>query len=128
MTNNDIILQVKNLTVSFRAYAGKVQAVRNISFDLHRGETMAIVGESGSGKSVTTKAIMGILAGNAIIEGGEILYDGMDLTKLSESEFHNIRGKRIGLIFQDPLSALNPIMKIGKQITEVLRLSLHMSR
>lgn len=128
MTNNDIILQVKNLTVSFRAYAGKVQAVRNISFDLRRGETVAIVGESGSGKSVTTKAIMGILAGNAMIEGGEILYDGMDLTKVSESDFHNIRGKRIGLIFQDPLSALNPIMKIGKQITEVLRLSLHMNR
>jgi len=121
--NNEVILSVKDLRISFRAYGGKVQAVRGISFDLHRGETLAIVGESGSGKSVSIKAIMGILANNAIIEEGEILYDGKDLTKVKEDAFHEIRGKRIGLIFQDPLSALNPIMKIGKQITEVLRLN-----
>ena len=121
--NNEVILSVKDLRISFRAYGGKVQAVRGISFDLHRGETLAIVGESGSGKSVSIKAIMGILANNAIIEEGEILYAGKDLTKVKEDDFHEIRGKRIGLIFQDPLSALNPIMKIGKQITEVLRLN-----
>ena len=121
--NNEVILSVKDLRISFRAYGGKVQAVRGISFDLHRGETLAIVGESGSGKSVSIKAIMGILANNAIIEEGEILYNGKDLTKVKEDDFHEIRGKRIGLIFQDPLSALNPIMKIGKQITEVLRLN-----
>ncbi len=121
--NNEVILSVKDLRISFRAYGGKVQAVRGISFDLYRGETLAIVGESGSGKSVSIKAIMGILANNAIIEEGEILYAGKDLTKVKEDDFHEIRGKRIGLIFQDPLSALNPIMKIGKQITEVLRLN-----
>ena len=108
--NNEVILSVKDLRISFRAYGGKVQAVRGISFDLHRGETLAIVGESGSGKSVSIKAIMGILANNAIIEEGEILYNGKDLTKVKEDDFHEIRGKRIGLIFQDPLSALNPIM------------------
>ncbi len=114
------ILQVSNLKISFRAYGGIVQAVRGVSFDLYRGETVAIVGESGSGKSVSTKAIMGILPGNAIIEEGSILYDGMDLTKVDEAQMHKIRGHRIGLVFQDPLSALNPIMKVGKQITEVL--------
>ena len=121
------ILQVNNLTVSFRTHGGTVKAVRNISFDLHKGETHAIVGESGSGKSVTMKAVMGILAANAIIESGEILFDGLDLVKVSEEEFHKVRGKRIGLIFQDPLSALNPIMRIGQQITEVLRLERKMS-
>lgn len=126
--NKEVILSVKNLRINFRAYGGLVQAVRGIDFDLHRGETLAIVGESGSGKSVSIKAIMGILANNAIIESGEILYDGMDLTKVHEDEFHRIRGKRIGLIFQDPLSALNPIMKIGHQITEVLRLNDKMNK
>lgn len=125
--NKDVMLEVKDLAVNFRVYGGMVRAVRNISFKLHRGETVAIVGESGSGKSVTTKAIMGILTKNAIIESGEILYDGMDLTKISEEEFHKIRGNRIGLIFQDPLSALNPIMKVGKQITEVLKILKNMS-
>ena len=117
------ILEVKNLSVSFSSYAGKVQAVRDISFHLDRGETLAIVGESGSGKSVTTKAILGILAGNATIEGGEILYDGKDMAKFRDKDFEGIRGKRISLVFQDPLSALNPIMRIGKQITEALILS-----
>ena len=128
MMNNDVILSVKDLRINFRAYGGLVQAVRGVSFDLHRGETLAIVGESGSGKSVSIKAILGILANNAIIESGEILYDGMDLTKVTEDDFHQIRGKRIGLIFQDPLSALNPIMKIGKQITEVLHLHTKMTK
>ena len=114
----DKILEVKNLKVSFRTNSGTVKAVRDISFDLERGKTLAIVGESGSGKSVTSKAILGILAGNSIIEGGEILYDGMDLLKLSEEEMHPLRGDKISMIFQDPLSSLNPIVKIGKQITE----------
>ncbi len=119
----DKILQVKNLSVSFSSYAGKVQAVRDVSFDLYRGETLAIVGESGSGKSVTTKAILGILTGNATIERGEILYNGEDLTKYTDKDFYKIRGKKIALVFQDPLSALNPIMKIGNQIVEALVLS-----
>ena len=120
--NKEIKLSVNNLKVSFRTDAGKVQAVRNISFDLYKGETLAIVGESGSGKSVTSKAIMGISAGNSIYEGGEILYDGQDLTRIPEEEMHKLRGDKIAMIFQDPLSSLNPIMRIGKQITEAMLL------
>ena len=113
-------LEVKNLKISFRTPAGKVQAVRNISFDLYKGETLAIVGESGSGKSVTNRAVIGILANNAIVESGEIIYDGKDLLKINEEEFHKIRGDKIAMIFQDPMSSLNPIMKIGKQLTEAM--------
>ena len=120
--NKEIKLSVNNLKVSFRTDAGKVQAVRNISFDLYKGETLAIVGESGSGKSVTSKAIMGISAGNSIYEGGEILYDGQDLTRIPEEEMHKLRGDKIAMIFQDPLSSLNPIMRIGRQITEAMLL------
>ncbi len=115
-------LSVNNLVVSFRTPAGKVQAVRDISFDLNKGETLAIVGESGSGKSVTSKAILGILAGNSIIEGGSIIYDGMDLLKIGEDDFYRIRGDKIAMIFQDPLSSLNPIMRVGKQLTEAMLL------
>ncbi|MBQ7995926.1 MAG: ATP-binding cassette domain-containing protein [Bacilli bacterium] len=114
------VLEVSNLVISFRTDNGKVQAVRGVSFDLHKGETLCIVGESGSGKSVTSKAIMGILSPNAIVEGGQIIYQGEDLMQVSEEEYHRIRGHRIGMIFQDPLSSLNPIVKIGKQITETL--------
>ncbi len=97
-----------------------MKAVRNISFDLYKGETLAIVGESGSGKSVTSKAIMGILAGNSIVEGGEILYDGQDLLKISEEDFHKLRGDKVAMIFQDPMSSLNPIMRVGQQLTEAM--------
>ena len=120
--NKEIKLSVNDLKISFRTDAGKVQAVRNISFDLCKGETLAIVGESGSGKSVTSKAIMGISAVNSIYEGGEILYDGQDLTRIPEEEMHKRRGDKIAMIFQDPLSSLNPIMRIGKQITEAMLL------
>lgn len=118
--NKQKALEVKNLVISFRTDNGKVQAVRGVSFDLYKGETLCIVGESGSGKSVTSKAIMGILSPNAMIEGGSIIYQGIDLTKASEATFQQIRGKKIGMIFQDPLSSLNPIVKIGKQITETM--------
>jgi len=113
-------LEVRDLTISFRTVSGKLQAVRGINFDLYKGETLAIVGESGSGKSVTSKAILGILAGNSIIEGGEIIYDGKDLLKIQEDDFYRIRGDKISMIFQDPLSSLNPIMRIGKQLTEAM--------
>jgi len=126
--DNDTILSVQDLAVSFRTYSGKVQAVRGVSFDLKKGETLAIVGESGSGKSVTTKAIMGLLAKNATIESGKILFDDHDLVKYKEKDFCKLRGKDISLVFQDPLSALNPIMKIGKQITETLVLREGLSR
>ena len=113
-------LQVRDLRISFRTTNGKVQAVRGINFDLAKGETLAIVGESGAGKSVTSKAILGIQAGNAITEAGEIIYDGKDLLKISEEDFHKIRGDKIAMIFQDPMSSLNPIVKIGRQLTEAM--------
>lgn len=112
------ILDVKDLHVSFKTYGGSVKAVRGVSFDLHEGETLAIVGESGSGKSVCTKTIIGILAANGSVDQGEILYDGKDMTKLSERELETVRGKDIAMIFQDPMTSLNPTMKIGKQIME----------
>ena len=113
-------LSVRDLRISFRTTNGKVQAVRGINFDLAKGETLAIVGESGSGKSVTSKAILGIQAGNAITESGEIIYDGQDLLKINEESFHKIRGDKIAMIFQDPMSSLNPIMRVGQQLTEAM--------
>lgn len=120
LQNKDKILEVKDLRISFRTNGGTVKAVRGISFSLYRGRTLAIVGESGSGKSVTSKAILGILANNKIIEGGQIIYDGQDLLKIDEEHFHKIRGVKISMIFQDPLSSLNPIMIVGKQLTEAM--------
>jgi len=116
------ILDVKNLRISFKTNTGTVKAVRGIDFTLYKGRTLAIVGESGSGKSVTSKAILGILANNKIIEDGEIIYDGKDLLTLPEHKFNKVRGVKISMIFQDPLSALNPIMKVGKQLTEAMYL------
>ena len=117
------VLSVNNLVINFKTDNGILKAVRDVSFDLYRGETLCIVGESGSGKSVTSKAIMGILANNAIIAGGNIIYRGENLLEVSEEEFYKIRGHKIGMIFQDPLSSLNPIVKIGKQITEAMLLN-----
>ncbi len=111
-------IKVDNLTVSFRTNQGFVRAVRGVDFEVAEGETLAIVGESGSGKSVTSRTIMGILAGNGVIDDGQIIYENQDLTKIHEEDFHRLRGNKIGMIFQDPMSSLNPIMKIGKQITE----------
>ena len=128
MENREVKLSVRDLVISFKTAAGNVQAVRDISFDLYKGETLAIVGESGSGKSVTTRAILGILAPNAIKEGGEIIYDGQDLMKISEEGFHKIRGDKVAMIFQDPLSSLNPIMRIGKQMTEAMIIKGRLSR
>ena len=121
-------LTVDNLKISFRTRNGNVQAVRNISFDLYKGETLSIVGESGSGKSQTSRAILGILANNAIVESGRIIYNGQDLLKIDEEHMHKIRGDKIAMIFQDPMSSLNPIMRIGKQLTEAMILKNKASR
>ncbi len=112
------MLDVKNLKISFRTNKGLIHAVRGINFSVKKGETLAIVGESGSGKSVTSKAILGIEAPNAIIEDGEIFFEGKNLLKFSEKEFNKIRGNKITMIFQDPMSSLDPIVKIGIQLTE----------
>lgn len=112
------LLEVKNLCVNFGTYGGEVKAVRGVTFDLHRGETLAIVGESGSGKSVACKTIMRILSSNGYIKDGQILFDGKDLTKVSEKDMEKVRGKDIAMIFQDPMTSLNPTMTIGKQIME----------
>lgn len=123
-----VILSVKDLRINFRTYGGLVQAVRGISFDLHKGETLAIVGESGSGKSVSIRAIMVFLPTTRLLNPVRFYTMVWILQKSKKKDFHEIRGKRIGLIFQDPLSALNPIMKIGKQITEVLHLHKNISK
>ncbi|MFD1203952.1 MULTISPECIES: ABC transporter ATP-binding protein [Sporosarcina] len=113
------ILQVNDLELSFHTFAGEVKAIRGVNFDLIRGETLAIVGESGSGKSVTTKAIMRLLPeSSSEFKNGQILFNGKDLTKLTDREMQKIRGKDISMIFQDPMTSLNPTMTIGKQIIE----------
>jgi oligopeptide transport system ATP-binding protein len=126
--NNDNILQVKNLQISFSTYAGEVQAVRGVSFDLRRGETLAIVGESGSGKTVTAKSLMRILPeANTRIKGGEAIFKGQNLLKLSEKQMQKIRGSKIAMVFQDPMTSLDPTMKIGRQIEESLKKHLGLS-
>ena len=107
------LLEVKNLCVNFGTYGGEVKAVRGVTFDLHKGETLAIVGES-----VACKTIMRILSSNGYIKDGQILFDGKDLTKISEKDMEKVRGKDIAMIFQDPMTSLNPTMTIGKQIME----------
>jgi oligopeptide transport system ATP-binding protein len=123
------ILEVKDLNISFHTFSGEVQAIRGVDFELKKGETLAIVGESGSGKSVTTKSIMRLLPpGNSEIKSGQILFDGKDLTKLTDRQMQKIRGKDISMIFQDPMTSLNPTMPIGRQIMEPLIKHQNMSK
>lgn len=122
------ILAVKNLSVTFDTAAGQVQAVRDVSFSLRRGETLALVGESGCGKSATCRAIMRLLAKNARITQGSIEFDGQNLLSLSPAAMRKIRGNRIAMIFQDPMTALDPTMKIGRQIAETITLHKRISR
>ena len=124
----DKIIDIRNLKISFITNNGMVKAVRDISFSLNKGETLAIVGESGSGKSVTARSVMGISAGNAVTESGEIFFNGHDLTKISEETFQKIRGNQIAMIFQDPFSSLSPIVRIGKQLTEAMLLNSKLNR
>ncbi|MCM0583256.1 ABC transporter ATP-binding protein [Weissella diestrammenae] len=116
----DKILEVADLKINFKTYAGSVQAIRNISFDLYKGETLAIVGESGSGKSVTTRSLMGLLANNAEIVSGSIKFKGEEIIGKSEDDMTQLRGHEIAMIFQDPMTSLDPTMKIGQQIAEPL--------
>lgn len=114
------ILEVDNLKVSFHTYAGEVQAVRGVSFSVEEGETIAIVGESGSGKTVTSKAVMGLIASppGEIKKESHILYEGKEILSMSDREWQDYRGKDAAMIFQDPMTSLDPTMKIGKQIAE----------
>ena len=125
---SETILSVKNLQVSFQTFDGKVQAVRGIDFDLKKGETLAIVGESGSGKSVTTRSIMQLLSANALIENGEIIFERENILEKSESEMQQIRGKKIAMIFQDPMTSLDPTMKVGMQVAESMIKHLKLSK
>jgi oligopeptide transport system ATP-binding protein len=119
---------VRDLEISFKTYDGEVQAVRGVTFDLRRGETLAIVGESGSGKSVTAKSIMRLLPeANSMIKGGEATFEGRDLLKLSDRQMQGVRGSQIAMVFQDPMTSLDPTMKVGRQITESLKKHLGMS-
>lgn len=115
------LLEVKNLSVSFDVYAGEVQAIRDISFKVNKGEAVAIVGESGSGKSVTAQTIMRLNPSPpSRIKGGSVKFEGQELLTLSEREMQTIRGNKIGMIFQDPMTSLNPTMTVGDQIMEGL--------
>lgn len=115
------LLEVNDLHVSFHTNGGEIQAVRGVSFHVDRGEILAIVGESGCGKSVTAQSIMGMVPKSyGSIKEGEISFKGKDLINFSKKQYQRIRGSEIGMIFQDPMSALNPTMKIGRQIDEVL--------
>lgn len=120
MESNENILEVKNLKINFNTYAGTVQAIRDVSFNLKKGETLAIVGESGSGKTVTTRSIMGLLAANSVVAGGSIDFHGKDILKMSQKELEQLRGAQIAQIFQDPMTSLDPTMRIGRQIAEPL--------
>ena len=122
-TNQEVILKIKNLVVAFDTEAGRIRAIDGISFDVKKGQTLGIVGESGCGKSVTALSIMRLLPKPAgIMESGEILFRNTDIARLSPDELHEIRGNHISMIFQEPMTALNPVHRIGKQLGEVFQL------
>ncbi|MGI6672595.1 MAG: ABC transporter ATP-binding protein [Christensenellales bacterium] len=116
------LLQVKNLTTSFVTDSGEVHAVNGVSFNLDRGRVLGIVGESGSGKSVTAYSIMRILSDNGRVESGQVLFEGKDILQTPESEMRQFRGERISIIFQDPMTSLNPVFTVGSQLSEAIRL------
>lgn len=126
----DKILEVKNLNVSFNTYAGEVKAVRGVSFAVNKGETLAFVGESGCGKTVTAKAILRLLKPPfaVIKEGSEILYNGVDVVHMDKKALDHYRGEEVSMIFQDPMTSLNPTMKIGMQIMESLKIHKQMNK
>ena len=123
MEDKKVVLSVKDLNVKFTLRGQILHAIRGISLDVYQGESLAIVGESGSGKSVFVKCAMGLLDANGYIDGGSILYNGMDLTKFqTDKDWLKIRGKEIAMVFQDPMTSLNPLKTIGKQIQEAVEL------
>ena len=123
-----VLMHVKNLVVRFYTQEGTVYAVNDISYQLHEGETLGVVGESGSGKSVHSLAIMGLIpTPPGKIESGEVLFEGRDLLQLPKEQMRLVRGKEIAMIFQDPMTSLNPVLTIGTQITESLKLHLGMN-
>ena len=122
------LLEVKNLTTSFHISVGTVQAVRHVSFHLDMGESLGVVGESGSGKSVTMLSVMGLLPKNAEVTADSIQFNGIDMQKLDASEFRKIRGGDIGMIFQDPMTSLNPLYNVENQLTEPLRIHRKMNK
>ena len=121
MSNENVILSAKDVSVEFEVRKRTLRAIRNISVDLHDGETLALVGESGSGKSVFTKVFTGMLESNGSVSTGQVFYKGTELTKLTtNSQWEKIRGAEISTIFQDPMTSLNPIKTIGSQISETI--------
>lgn len=119
---SDKILSIDNLNISFMTSNGEVQAVRGVSFDVHKGEIVGLVGESGSGKSVTCMSILRLLADTAVIREGTIRFEDEELTRVSKAEMRSIRGDKISMVFQDPMSSLNPLIKVGKQVEEIIRI------
>ncbi len=120
MANENSLLHVKNLKTYFHTENGVIPSVDGVTFELNKGETIAVVGESGSGKSVTSLSIMGLVGSPGRIEGGEINFEGKDLTKASKREMRNLRGNEISMIFQEPLTSLNPVFTVGNQISEAI--------
>ncbi|TIX58922.1 MAG: ATP-binding cassette domain-containing protein, partial [Mesorhizobium sp.] len=123
------IIDARNIEVAFKVEHGVVDAVKDVSFQLYRGETIAIVGESGSGKSVTARTVMGLLSRRATVSPrSSVEYDGQDILKFPESARRKLRGNRISMIFQEPMSSLNPIYTVGSQIVEAIRVHRKVSR
>lgn len=120
MNSDATILSVRGLTTHFQTAEGVVKAVDDVSFDLKRGETLGIVGESGSGKSVTSLSLMRLVPQST----GEIVFDGVDVNRMSENDVRRIRGRRMAMIFQDPMSSLNPYLKVSTQLAEITKLHL----
>ncbi len=122
------LLTVEALTVAFPSERGRIRAANGISFEVRAGETVGIVGESGSGKSVTLRALIGLVAAPGRIESGSVRFDGRDLSSAKPAVLRAIRGKEIGMIFQDPMGSLNPLLRVGDQLCEVLRVNLGLKR
>lgn len=123
-----MLLDIQDLSISFNTFEGNVHVLDGISFSVNEGEVLSIVGESGSGKSVAAYSILGLLDNNSIIEGGSIKFCGTDLLKLSKKEIRKFRGKEIGMVFQEPMTALHPTMKIGNQLINVIKKNRNVSK